>query len=316
MLGMVGAIDIGSNAVRFLLAVSNGDHFKTIVKKRIPLQLGKQVYKYGFINDSKTEELINTLIKFKKITDDYSPSYFGGVATAAMRESKNGAEIIRKINKLTKFNIKIIDGNKEAELVYSAVKRLYPSFSKTDNILIDIGGGSLEVSIAAQGSLVSSASFKVGTIRLNSQFKNKKLSNIYFKDFIKEEVEHIGEHINKSKTSKNLILIGTGGNFEALGKIGTEFYSSKNTNSISKKTLNKILNDIEGKSKQEKMQLFKLKEDRADVIYPACIIIKNICEKCNIEEVKIPHIGLKEGLILNLLEKEKSNTKVTKLIKF
>ncbi len=313
---MVGAIDIGSNAVRFILAVSQDTKFKTIIKKRVPLQLGKQVYKHGFINESKIEELTNTILKFKKITDDYSPTYFTGVATAAMRESSNGIEIIKKINKLSKFDIKIIDGNQEANIVYNAVKELYPSFSQTENILVDIGGGSLEVSIAPKGKLVSSTSFKIGTIRLNSQFKNKQIPKSFFKDFVEEEVEHVADYINKNRTSKNSLLIGTGGNFEALGKIGHKFLDTKSFKNISFKNLNKITLKLDGKNKAEKMSLYSLKEDRADVLYPACLIINTICKKCGIPQVEIPHIGLKEGLILNLLKKEKSNSKVTKLIKF
>ena len=168
-----GAIDIGSNAVRLLLSNAFEKDGRVMVEKatliRIPIRLGKDVYKNNTISEKRATNLIKTMKAFKLLLEVYKPVGFVACATAAMREATNGEELIKRIKKETGLKIKLIDGLEEAELVRSTGGFKLPE-GKTKTMYIDLGGGSTEISVISPDNLLVDAhSFKIGTLRLLSK---------------------------------------------------------------------------------------------------------------------------------------------------
>ena len=213
-----GAIDIGTNAARLLIGEVMKSKDSQIVKKisyvRIPLRLGMEVFETGVISEKKAKAFKKAIMAFKLIAEVFNVVELRACATSAMREAENSAEIQEMIARETGVNIEIIDGEKEADIIFSTFLLLNFDLTKPF-IVIDVGGGSTEVSVFYQGEKQHSKSFKVGTIRL---LKKKVAEDIW------EEINlWLSENV---KENTNYTVFGTGGNInnmhKLLGKRGSE----------------------------------------------------------------------------------------------
>ncbi len=283
-----GAIDIGTNAARLLIGevCYDGDH--AYVKKhsysRIPLRLGDEVFDQGRISKKKTEQFVDCIQAFKLIAQIFEVEQLRAVATSAMREAKNGEKVQEKIKEKTGVNIEIISGQIEAELIFGTF--FLVDFDKTQPFLvIDVGGGSTEISVFENGQKRASRSFELGTIRMLRGKVSKKIwSDIAA--WIETEVDAKIPHR----------LFGTGGNINKIHKI----VGLKDKETLSTSKMHALLNDLEKLSVEERIDQFQLKPDRADVIVPALEIYLFVMKHLEIQEIAVPKIGLSDGMIYDM----------------
>nr|WP_121273289.1 exopolyphosphatase [Pedobacter schmidteae] len=284
------AIDIGSNAVRLLIADisknENGYSFKKNTLVRVPLRLGDDAFLDGHISDRKTEDLLKTMAAFKNLMDVYHVSEYLACATSAMREANNGAEIIKKVKQLTDVNLEIIEGQREANIIYA--NHIEENLDiKKSYLYIDVGGGSTELSVFVNRVPVASRSFDIGTIRiLDNQDKDETWEEM--KNWVKEH----------TKSLKNLAGIGTGGNINKLFRMSDE----KDGLPLSFLKLKGLYNQLNSHSLKERINVFGLNPDRADVIIPACEIYITLLKWTGIKQIYVPKVGLADGIISLLIE--------------
>ena len=199
----LAAIDIGSNAVRLLIANSyiedNNPTYKKISLIRLPIRLGNDVFSKGKISQKKIEILTEGVKIFRSIMKIHKVSKYIAVATSAMRGAKNAKKIIDKIYKETKLKVEVISGDIEAAYILQLFKDNL-NIKNENYLFIDVGGGSTEVNLSTNGKIIASESFKVGTVRLMNSSDKTVLKNL--SDWI----------ITKTKKINNIIVIGTGGN--------------------------------------------------------------------------------------------------------
>ncbi len=209
-----GAIDLGSNAMRAIIARRVGSELMVIKNFRVPLRLGEDVFNGGFISPKKMEETENAFIELFHSFAAYGVTEVRCMATSAMRDAMNGPILIEKILKYTGIEIEIIRGKEEANVICEAVKSQL-DFRDHDVMLMDIGGGSTELTLIKNGEIVGVKSFNVGTVRL-LHYKNQ----IELEKKINFELERmlvfIREHFGKKKPD---FFVGTGGNLRRIGKI-------------------------------------------------------------------------------------------------
>ena len=280
-----GAIDIGTNAARLLIGEVMKSKDSQIVKKisyvRIPLRLGMEVFETGVISEKKAKEFKKAIMAFKLIAEVFNVVELRACATSAMREAENSAEIQEMIARETGVNIEIIDGEKEADIIFSTFLLLNFDLTKPF-IVIDVGGGSTEVSVFYQGEKQHSKSFKVGTIRL---LKKKVAEDIW------EEINlWLSENV---KENTNYTVFGTGGNInnmhKLLGKRGSETIQTHELKALSA--------DLRSMTLSQRIAKYQLKSDRADVIVPASKIFLKILKQLKSPELAVPKIGLTDGMI-------------------
>ena len=288
------AIDIGSNAVRLLIAditkTEKGYEFKKNTLVRVPLRLGDDAFLDNRISERKMEDLIKTMIAFKNLMDVYHVTKYLACATSAMREADNGKEVIRKIKKQANVDLEIIEGQREAKIIYANHIEENLDINKS-YLYIDVGGGSTELSVFVNKVPVASKSFDIGTIRI---LDNKD------KDETWEEMRvWVKEH---TRNLKSLAGIGTGGNINKLFKMSEE----KEGMPLSFQKLKTMYNDLNNHSLKERIQIFGLNPDRADVIIPAAEIFITLMKWTGIKQVYVPRVGMADGII-NLLIEENLN---------
>nr|WP_294898457.1 exopolyphosphatase [uncultured Pedobacter sp.] len=285
------AIDIGSNAIRLLIASILSIEGKTTFKKtsliRVPLRLGDNAFIDHHICDKKAEELVKTMIAFKNLMDVYHVEDYMACATSALREAENGPDLVRRIKEEAGIDLEIVEGQKEANIIYSS--HIDQDFEHNANYLyIDVGGGSTELSIFSEGKPVASKSFNLGTIRiLDHQDKDETWEDL--KLWIKTE----------TKNYKNLMGIGTGGNINKLFRLAGE----KDGTPLSFAKLKAQYDHLNAHSLKERIFTLGLNQDRADVIIPACQIFLTVMSYASIKQIHVPKVGMVDGIINLLIEK-------------
>jgi exopolyphosphatase/guanosine-5'-triphosphate,3'-diphosphate pyrophosphatase len=280
-----GAIDIGSNAGRLLIGntVETGKDvkIKKILLTRVPLRLGEDVFTDKKIGKERLKKLIKTIKAYKNLMEVYEVSYYKAVATSAMREAENRKEVIKEVKNETGIELEIIDGETEAEILFSNF--FTQKLDKNKNYLyIDVGGGSTEVSLLKNGEKLASRSFKIGTIRM---LKDKVADErwIDMKDWL------------KGLGIKEAIAIGTGGNINRILKL-----HKTESDILTYVDIKKIQAYIASYSFEDRVNVLGLRPDRADVILPASDIYLAIMKYAGVNEMLIPKIGLTDGLIYSL----------------
>ena len=162
------AIDIGSNAVRLLISnIIEQKGKPTLFKKsslvRVPIRLGSDVFLNHEISKENEQRMLDTMIAFKLLMKSHKVTTYKACATSAMRESHNGVQVAKRIEKLSKIKIDIIDGEEEAAIIAATDLQSYIDESKT-YLYVDVGGGSTEFSIIHQGKTITSKSFKINLV--------------------------------------------------------------------------------------------------------------------------------------------------------
>lgn len=288
------AIDIGSNAVRLLIAditkTEEGFGFKKNTLIRVPLRLGDDAFLDHRISKRKTEDLLKTMSAFKNLMDVYQVSKYLACATSAMREAENGGEIIKQVKEVCDLKLEIIHGQREANIIYA--NHIEETLdNKKSYLYIDVGGGSTELSVFVNRIPVASKSFDIGTIRiLDNQDREETWEEM--KLWVKEN----------TKSLKNLAAIGTGGNINKLYRMSDE----KEGMPMSFLKLKTLYNNLNGHSLKERIQVFGLNPDRADVIIPACEIYITLLKWTGIKQIYVPKVGLADGIINLLIEENLS----------
>ncbi len=285
------AIDIGSNAVRLLIAdiIQNGKEvsFKKNTLIRVPLRLGDDAFLEKNISDKKTEELVKTMIAFRNLMDVYKVSDYMACATSAMREAKNGQRIVRQIKKEALIDLEIVAGQREANIIYASHIEL--SLERKKNYLyIDVGGGSTELSVFSDGALIASRSFNLGGIRiLDNQDKAETWAEM--KEWVRGNVQNY----------KNLSGIGTGGNINKLFRMA----DGKDNDPITFAKLQSLYTYLNSFSLKDRINVLGLNSDRADVIIPAAEIYLTVMKWAGVKQIYVPRVGLVDGVIQLLIEK-------------
>ncbi len=290
------AIDIGSNAIRLLITevLENGSgiKFKQRLFVRVPIRLGEDVFLQKTISEDKSEKLIKALASFKNLIELFGVKNYLACATSAFREAENGKKVIDKIKDTAGIKIEIIDGKREAEIIYSCHVAEKLNHNKS-YLYVDVGGGSTELTLFAKGKLIFSNSFPVGTVRL---LYDKVSVNEWEK--LKETVKEI------SKDHSPIIAIGTGGNINKIFKM----LDSENKY-IGYKEMKDIYEELSAMSVEQRIKKFGFKEDRADVIVPAAKIYLSIMKWADISDIYVPKLGLADGIINLLYEKQTASAK-------
>lgn len=294
------AIDIGSNAVRLLFCNVFEDKGKTYYKKaeliRVPIRLGEDSFLNKKISAKKADKLVTAMKAFKHLIDVYDAIDYRACATSAMRDAENGHDVVSRVRKEAGIKIEIIDGKTEADIIFS--NHIEEHLDKANNYLyVDIGGGSTEITLFSKNKVVVSQSFNIGTIRMLHEQIDKEYWS-YFKNWVKEQTDGY----------KPLIAIGSGGNINKLFKM----IGRKPNKAVSTLKIKNLYEVLESYTYEERMQVFGLNPDRADVIIPASKILLSVLKKAEIEKVLVPQIGLSDGIVHLLYEKhlEKKAEKV------
>ncbi|MGH2666118.1 Ppx/GppA phosphatase family protein [Flavobacterium sp.] len=280
------AIDIGSNAMRLLIAnvveqQGKETQFNKSALIRVPIRLGQDAFTVGEITEENIDRMVDAMKAFKLLMKVYKVERYMACATSAMREAYNGKEVTEIIKKKADIKIEIIDGKKEAAIIASSDLHHFIRTEQT-YLYVDVGGGSTEFSLFSDGKMVASKSFKNGTVRLLNNMVN---------DIVWEEIEKwIKTNV---EPYEKVTLIGSGGNINKIFKLSEKALDKP----LSYMYLNSQYQYLNSLTYEQRIAELALNTDRADVIIPALRIYLNAMKWSGATKIYVPKIGLSDGVV-------------------
>jgi exopolyphosphatase/guanosine-5'-triphosphate,3'-diphosphate pyrophosphatase len=291
------AIDIGSNSVRLLISnvLINGEGpiFKKSSLIRVPVRLGGSAFTNHKIPEVSIQHLEETMLGFKYLMKANDVIHYKGCATSAMREAANGPQIVKRIKDKAGINIEIISGTLEAQLIFNSQTASLGQIQK-NCLFVDVGGGSTEITIFSKGKLIAAKSFPIGTLRiLQSQVSKKEWMKM--KEWMKAKAGNL----------KDFSMLGSGGNINRIAKL-VELKPGK---SLSFQKMTQMIDMLKSHTYEERMKLYDLNPDRADVIVPAGEIFITLMKWIAADKIYVPKIGLGDGIVREVYKEYLSGKK-------
>jgi exopolyphosphatase / guanosine-5'-triphosphate,3'-diphosphate pyrophosphatase len=296
----LAAIDIGSNAIRMLAAeFTDATTYRTLEAHRLPVRLGHDVFTTGELTAATIHAAVGGLMNFGRRLQALSVVKTRAVATSAVRDSRNGVDLLEQARIDAGITIDVISGKEEAQLVHLAV-RSRVLLGSNHWVLADLGGGSLEVSQIDHDQVLSTATYPVGAVRLLEHLGS---------DLNPDEVRRVVEERTSTMPSSLLKtppgrFIATGGSIEALARLAGAKYDDRRVFNLGIDRLREITRQLGSLSVEQRITQLGLREDRADVIFPAAIVYEWLAARLEADSIVVPGVGVKEGVLWDIVERK------------
>ena len=297
----VACVDMGSNAIRFIAAEFRGDKdHEVLLAERRPVRLGHGVFLTGKLVEGAMDAAVQALGDFAARMEELGVEHYRAVATSAVREAKNGAAFVARVAEETGLELELISGSEEARLVHLAVVNRI-NLHDEQWILVDLGGGSVEVSLVDANGILWSESHTMGSVRLLEELAGSAQEPGRFQRLLGEYIAtlKIPSAANQAAPAG---FAATGGNIESLAKLAGEHLPS-GVSELTLARLRSMIGTLARLSYHERVEQLHLREDRADVILPAAMVFERLAELCGADKITVPHVGIKEGVLYDLVDR-------------
>ena len=299
----ISAIDVGSNAMRMVVGeVDEARRVNVIENIRLPVRLGQDVFGKGYLEEKTIQQTEEAFLHFRHVADGFNVARMRAVATSAAREAANRDLLVDRIARATGIEIEIISGEDEARLIHSAVTHVL-DLKKKRTLLIDIGGGSIEVTLSSGQNIISTDSYTLGTVRLLETLDTTNGSRKQFGNLVREFAEAARYRIEQDLGEEKIeVCVGTGGNVEEIGHLRQKLFKEESDRFVTLEELSRLIERLNNLSYEERIRKLKLRPDRADVILPASIVLHLIAKEAGVKQIMIPNVGLKDGILHEIAE--------------
>jgi len=295
------AIDVGSNASRLhIVEATEPGKMSDFRALRVPVRLGHSVFQTGQLDAEILQQSVEAMRRFAEAMEEARVERYRAVVTASARSASNADELITRVRNEAGVRLDVVDGAEEARLVTLAVaSRLELS---GHCLLADLGGGSLELSELEGGERGFMVSLPIGTVRLLEAFMNANEAVGPREDrLVREYVDRLlAPHRRNLRRLPWQRVVGTGGNFVALAQLCP---ADGDTPAIDVEKARALLSEMAAVDRSTRATRWSLKPDRADVIVPALYTIVSLADLANTSRIEAPGVGLKEGMVEELVEK-------------
>jgi len=300
----LAAIDAGSNAFRLIIArVRSSDDWQIIESFRAPVRLGHSAFTTGKFDRKTLRDATNAFRQFRHVMDRHGVAAYRAVATSAAREARNSHVLVERLRHQAKINLEIISGEEEARLVRVATLRALRNLDPP-RFILDLGGGSLELSELRRGVLQRSIGLPLGTVRLMEAFHVQGAIHEYTADDIRLHVLSVLQSALPNRPRPTTALtVACGGNAETLATLapGPRFggLGTLNARLLRERLLQILRLDVESR-----MRSFAVRRDRAEVMGVAAIVLVTVAKWLRFRSMIAPRVGVREGLLNELAAAE------------
>src|SRR6202034_4709455 len=302
----LAAIDAGSNAIRLVIArATSPKHIEILDNERASVRLGHNAFTRHIIGSDTIGRATRAFRQFRDRMDQYNVGAYRAVATAAAREARNHRRLMDRVRRKAGIELEVISGEEEARLVCQAVQWALGERAQP-RVIFDLGGGSLELNFYQRGVLEHRIGLPLGTIRLMETYS---IQGAIDEDDANRLRHHVLSILRSALPSppklSRAIAVACGGNAEALVRIApgpmVERIPSINVRLLKDQTWRMMALDIPGR-----MRAFRVREDRAEVIGIAAIIITTLAKWLDLRTMLLPGCGVREGILLDLVAQQYS----------
>lgn len=301
-------IDLGTNTFHLMIVEWIGRRYQVLRKLQIPVKLGKGGFEDGLIKEDAFERGIDAIREFKSLIQTYEIDKIKAFGTSALRNASNAISFQRDVEAILHRPLQIIDGIKEAELIYEGVRKAVPLGDEA-TLIMDIGGGSVEFLIADASHIYWKQSYEIGAARLLERFHytdpiNKDSINA-LNNYLDEVLANVWlESVNyEIKT-----LVGASGTFESIAEMDMNIYYSHTHTApfvhhiIALNHFHEITERIVNSTREDLFQMPGLVLYRAEMIVVGMLLIKNVVDKLKVKKIIASDYALKEGILFQMME--------------
>lgn len=307
----IAILDLGTNTFHLLIIEKEGPGISIVYVEKMAVKIGQGGINKNFIASDAYDRAIKSMRHFRSVIDKHKTTKVYATATSAFRNARNGYQLAKDIQDQTGIEVQIIPGDLEAQLIYEGVTRAM-DLGKSTSVIIDIGGGSVELIICNSQNLYWKHSFEIGAQRVLDLVKPKDpVSPEDTQKIIDYFDDHLQPFFEAALEYRPVTLVGASGAFETISEIDI-LRKGKTINlevekeySILFDSFEEIFFEIINKNREERLQMPGMIELRVEMIVIAVILVYYIASKLDIKKVRASGYALKEGVLYRLLEGKK-----------
>ncbi len=295
------AIDVGSNALRLrIVSADSPDNVQELIGERAAVRLGRDVFVTGKLAPTAIADAVDALKHFRDLMKQHGVDAYRAVATSAVRDAGNGDVLVERAEREAGIKLEVIEGIEEARLVRVAVQHAI-SVHTQRALLVDIGGGSVEITVLAGDSARESVSLPMGTVRLIESFlSGDGIVTPERRALLDEYIDRLLHEAPFLASLEADLMVGTGGNAEAIAQLAP---AKGDDVAIAVPRMREVKEQLCQLSIKDRREQFQLRGDRADVIVPAMFVLDTIAARVGATRIVTPGVGLKDGILHELIDR-------------
>ena len=307
----VAVIDMGTNTFHLLIGGIEGDTWNILYRDHEPVKIGLAGINEGFITDSACERAMAAMKRFRRAIDENSVTAIMAFGTSALRNATNGHALVAAITRTTHIPIRIISGDEEADLIFDGIRAAL-DLGEDNNLIMDIGAGSVEFIIGNISGVSWKKSFEIGGQRLLEKFQKHD-------PITAAEIAALDNYLEQSlqplfdglKSFDPKVLVGSSGTFDTLSDIfcirnGLLLTERMPETPLSLHGFYEIYDELLRKDRKGRMEIEGMIEMRVDMIVVACCLIRFVLEKYPFENIRVSSYSLKEGVLANMVRQARN----------
>src|SRR5438270_179974 len=310
----IAAVDIGSNSVRLKIARLKGRRLVEVHEDREVTRLGESVFRTGFLSPEAMAETIKVLRRFHRAAQRLGTDSVRVVATSALRDARNSRAFLEWVRSATGWDVEIISGLEEARLIHLG---LVSSSKLTSSpvLLVDLGGGSCELTISAQGHIRETVSLPLGAVRLTNEFLHhdppRKAELERLRGFIGRELRRVATRITKARIGT---VIATSGTAASLAAVCQALSKNKGVSSVTRPQMGRVAKVITRSSIEQRRKMPGIGPKRAEIIAAGATVYAELLERCQLRGFRYSPLGLRDGLLAQMAAEHDRSTRSSKQI--
>jgi exopolyphosphatase/guanosine-5'-triphosphate,3'-diphosphate pyrophosphatase len=300
----IAAIDIGTNSVHMIVVRVRPDlSFEVVDREKDMVRLGAGGLDGRRLSDTAVTNALQTLTKFKRLAESHAVDEIIASATSAVREAENGADFVTRIRREVGIRVRTISGTEEARLIHLAAAYA-AGVGGQAAVVIDIGGGSVELTLGTAARMQLGGSFKIGVIRLTERFITSDPITTDEEKRVERYVRRqTSSHIRALKARGFHRVIGTSGTIAALGTLAVRDGGDLRNRRVSAKAFRRLRRSLTDTTLEDRLALPGLDPRRADLAVAGAVLLDTLLSALGATELTLCDFALREGLVLDYIKK-------------
>lgn len=295
------AVDIGSNSVRLKIARLQAHRLRPLHEDREVTRLGEGVFSSGFLTPDSMAETVRALRRFHRATQQIVTDSVRVVATSALRDARNSQAFQEWVRSATGWRVEIISGVEEARLIHLGLVTS-PRVDRSPTLMMDLGGGSCELTVSQGGRIRDAASLPLGAVRLTNEFLRhdppRKGELTQLRGFMTREVNKVADRIATAKI-KN--VIATSGTAAALAAVASHSGRGRGTrNVVSRADMRRIAKRLSKLPIAERRKIEGIGPRRAEIIIAGAAVYHELVERLHLKGFRYSPLGLRDGILAQM----------------
>jgi exopolyphosphatase/guanosine-5'-triphosphate,3'-diphosphate pyrophosphatase len=302
----IAAIDIGTNSLHMIVCRVRPDlSFEVIDREKDMIRLGTGGLDGRRLADSSVAAAVHTLSKFTRIAAARGADEIVATATSAVREAANGADFVARVKRDLGLHVRVISGTEEARLIHLAVAYAV-DLGRRSAVVIDIGGGSTEITVGTAERMQAGRSFKLGVIRLTERFaRTDPITDRDERRLVRHIRRQVGSYLRTLARRRLDRVIGTSGTILSLGALAAGARPNDDLRNVrvSAKAIARVRRRLTALPLAARLRLPNLDPRRADLAPAGAILLDTLLERLGAGEIALCDVALREGLVLDYIQR-------------